>query len=83
VLFAPLPRWRLWQLPEGRWQVQWLDYQLAPLAVDKLSRLFATIFALMALPAAACSRCARRAGWRSPPPTSTPARPSAWRWPAT
>ncbi len=39
----------LWLLPEGKlWQVQWLDYSLAPLAVDKLSRLFATIFALMA-----------------------------------
>jgi multicomponent Na+:H+ antiporter subunit D len=39
----------LWLLPEGRlWQVQWLDYSLAPLAVDKLSRLFATIFLLMA-----------------------------------
>ncbi len=39
----------LWLLPEGKlWQVQWLDYQLAPLAVDKLSRLFATIFLLMA-----------------------------------
>jgi multicomponent Na+:H+ antiporter subunit D len=37
-------------LPEGRlWQLQWLDYQLAPLAVDKLSRLFAIIFALMSL----------------------------------
>lgn len=40
----------LWLLPEGKlWQVQWLDYSLAPLAVDKLSRLFATIFALMAI----------------------------------
>jgi multicomponent Na+:H+ antiporter subunit D len=39
----------LWLLPEGRlWQVQWLDYSLAPLVVDKLSRLFATIFLLMA-----------------------------------
>jgi multicomponent Na+:H+ antiporter subunit D len=39
----------LWLLPEGKlWQVQWLDYQLAPLAVDKLSRLFATIFLIMA-----------------------------------
>lgn len=38
----------LWLLPDGRlWQVQWLDYTLAPLAVDKLSRLFATIFLLM------------------------------------
>lgn len=40
----------LWWLPEGRlWQVTWLDYELTPLAVDKLSRLFATIFALMAV----------------------------------
>jgi multicomponent Na+:H+ antiporter subunit D len=39
----------LWLLPEGKlWQVQWLDYTLAPLVVDKLSRLFATIFLLMA-----------------------------------
>ncbi len=40
----------LWRLPEGTlWSAQWLDYELAPLAVDKLSRLFATIFLLMAL----------------------------------
>ena len=39
----------LWQLPEGRlWQTSWLGYHLTPLAVDKLSRLFATIFILMA-----------------------------------
>ncbi len=39
----------LWLLPEGRlWSVAWLDYQLTPLAVDKLSRLFSTIFLLMA-----------------------------------
>ncbi len=39
----------LWLLPEGRlWEINWLNYQLAPLTVDKLSRLFATIFALMA-----------------------------------
>lgn len=51
VLSAPtLALIALWLLPDGRlWQVQWLDYQLAPLAVDKLSRLFATIFALMAI----------------------------------
>lgn len=37
-------------LPEGRlWESTWLDYSLAPLAVDRLSRLFAGIFALMAL----------------------------------
>jgi len=51
VLSAPtLALIALWLLPDGRlWQVQWLDYTLAPLAVDKLSRLFATIFALMAI----------------------------------
>jgi multicomponent Na+:H+ antiporter subunit D len=39
----------LWLLPEGQlWQLQWLGYDLAPLTVDKLSRLFATIFTLMA-----------------------------------
>ncbi len=50
VLVAPtLALIALWLLPEGKlWQVQWLDYSLAPLAVDKLSRLFATIFLLMA-----------------------------------
>ncbi len=50
VLAAPtLALIALWLLPEGKlWQVQWLDYSLAPLAVDKLSRLFATIFLLMA-----------------------------------
>ena len=40
----------LWRLPEGTlWSLHWLGYELAPLAVDKLSRLFATIFLLMAL----------------------------------
>jgi multicomponent Na+:H+ antiporter subunit D len=50
VLLAPtFALIALWLLPEGKlWQVQWLDYQLAPLVVDKLSRLFATIFLLMA-----------------------------------
>ena len=50
ILLAPLLAMiALWQLPEGRlWQVDWLDYSLAPLVVDKLSRLFATIFILMA-----------------------------------
>ena len=39
----------LWQLPEGSvWQVQWLGYDIKPLAIDRLSRLFATIFTLMA-----------------------------------
>lgn len=40
----------LWRLPEGTlWSTHWLGYELAPLAVDRLSRLFATIFLLMAL----------------------------------
>ncbi|MBW7901494.1 MAG: Na(+)/H(+) antiporter subunit D [Rhodocyclaceae bacterium] len=40
----------LWRLPEGTlWSAHWLGYELAPLAVDRLSRLFATIFLLMAL----------------------------------
>jgi multicomponent Na+:H+ antiporter subunit D len=39
----------LWQLPDGAvWQTHWLDYTLVPLATDRLSRLFATIFLLMA-----------------------------------
>jgi multicomponent Na+:H+ antiporter subunit D len=50
VLLAPtFALVALWQLPEGRVvEIEWLGYQLAPLAVDKLSRLFATIFLLMA-----------------------------------
>lgn len=39
----------VWQVPDGpAWQVRFLDYTLTPLQGDKLSRLFATIFALMA-----------------------------------
>ena len=50
ILLSPLLAMvALWLLPEGRlWQVDWLDYSLAPLVVDKLSRLFATVFILMA-----------------------------------
>ncbi|MGQ0547100.1 MAG: Na(+)/H(+) antiporter subunit D [Betaproteobacteria bacterium] len=37
-------------VPEGvHWQTSWLGLELTPFAVDKLSRLFAIIFALMAL----------------------------------
>ncbi len=51
VLALPLVALALvWQVPDGpAWQVHWLDYTLAPLQGDKLSRLFATIFALMAV----------------------------------
>jgi multicomponent Na+:H+ antiporter subunit D len=39
----------VWQVPDGpAWQLRFLDYTLTPLQGDKLSRLFATIFALMA-----------------------------------
>jgi multicomponent Na+:H+ antiporter subunit D len=39
----------VWQVPDGAaWQVQFLDHTLTPLQGDKLSRLFATIFSLMA-----------------------------------
>ena len=39
----------VWQIPDGpAWQTQFLDYTLTPLQGDKLSRLFSTIFALMA-----------------------------------
>jgi multicomponent Na+:H+ antiporter subunit D len=51
ILAVPaLALFALAMLPEGTlWEVTWLDYTLEPLAVDKLSRLFAAIFALMAL----------------------------------
>jgi multicomponent Na+:H+ antiporter subunit D len=40
----------IWNVPEGvQWKTQFLGMELAPYAVDKLSRLFALIFALMAL----------------------------------
>ncbi len=50
VLALPLAAlFFLWQLPDGTlWHMQWLGYEISPLAVDKLSRLFATIFALLA-----------------------------------
>jgi multicomponent Na+:H+ antiporter subunit D len=39
----------VWQVPDGpAWQARFLDYTITPLQGDKLSRLFATIFALMA-----------------------------------
>jgi multicomponent Na+:H+ antiporter subunit D len=39
----------VWQVPDGpAWQTRFLEYTITPLQGDKLSRLFATIFALMA-----------------------------------
>jgi multicomponent Na+:H+ antiporter subunit D len=51
VLLVPAAALGLaWLLPEGvLWQTRFLDYAIAPLAVDNLSRLFAVIFCLMAL----------------------------------
>jgi multicomponent Na+:H+ antiporter subunit D len=50
ILGAPLvAMWTLWQLPDGAvWEGPFLGYTVAPLAVDRLSRLFATVFILMA-----------------------------------
>ncbi len=39
----------VWQVPDGAvWQARFLEHTLTPLQGDKLSRMFATIFALMA-----------------------------------
>ncbi len=39
----------VWQVPDGAvWQLKFLDHTLTPIQGDKLSRLFATIFSLMA-----------------------------------
>ena len=50
VLLAPLAAMVLvWMAPEGViWRAQFLGHALTPFVVDKLSRLFALIFALMA-----------------------------------
>jgi len=50
ALAAPLAALALaWRMDEGlQWQTQFLGMEVAPLAVDRLSRLFALIFTLMA-----------------------------------
>ena len=52
VLVIALPLlalWLVWQVGDGAiWQLHFLGHELTPLRGDKLSRLFATIFALMA-----------------------------------
>ena len=50
LLLLPLiVLWMIWQVPDGVvLQTSFLDYQLTPLKGDALSRLFATIFAIMA-----------------------------------
>ncbi|HXV06444.1 MAG TPA: Na(+)/H(+) antiporter subunit D, partial [Burkholderiales bacterium] len=50
ILLAPLAALALtWQLPDGElWRVPLLDYELTLLRSDRLARLFAIVFALMA-----------------------------------
>jgi multicomponent Na+:H+ antiporter subunit D len=50
ILLAPVAAAvLLWRLPEGvAWQTTFMGYEIAPLVVDRLSRLFATVFLLMA-----------------------------------
>jgi multicomponent Na+:H+ antiporter subunit D len=50
IVAAPLLALALvWQVPDGPvWQARFLEHTITPLQGDKLSRLFATIFALMA-----------------------------------
>lgn len=50
ILLAPVvAAVLLWRLPDGvAWQTTFMGYEIAPLAVDRLSRLFATVFLLMA-----------------------------------
>ena len=51
VLVIALPLlalWLVWQVGDGAgWQLHFLGHELTPLRGDKLSRLFATIFALV------------------------------------
>jgi multicomponent Na+:H+ antiporter subunit D len=50
TLVVPLVALALvWQVPDGAvWQARFLEHEVVPLQGDKLARLFATIFALMA-----------------------------------
>ena len=50
IVLVPLLALALvWQIPDGPvWQARFLEHTITPLQGDKLSRLFATIFALMA-----------------------------------
>ena len=51
IVLVPLLALALvWQIPDGPvWQAHFLEHTITPLQGDKLSRLFATIFALMAV----------------------------------
>ncbi len=74
VLGLPLlVLWLIWQLPDGpSLTMRFLEWDVVLIEADGLSRLFATIFAIMS-----CSRSTRngrRSWW---PRSSTPAAPSA------
>ncbi len=51
LLVAPIiALWLIWQVPDGvHFTADWLGYQLELVRGDKLARLFATVFAIMAL----------------------------------
>jgi hypothetical protein len=58
----------VWQLPEGvNARAAFLQYELTPLATDKLSRLFGIVFATMLV----AGSLIRKAGSSSRPPSST------------
>jgi len=49
VAIPLLALYLVWQVPDGvAWQARFLEHTVIPLQGDKLSRLFATVFALMA-----------------------------------
>lgn len=49
LLFPLITLWLVWSLPEGATlRMGFLGYELVPMKVDKLSRLFAIVFAIMA-----------------------------------
>ena len=70
----------VWRLPEGvLLQFGFLGLNVEPVEVDALSRLFATIFAIMA----PCTLSARAGSWKSSSPISMAAPRSASPSPAT
>ena len=61
LLIIPLVLlWLLWSLPEGySLTFEFFNYQLQPVSIDKLSRLFATVFLIMLF--SGCLFCYRQA----------------------
>ena len=72
----------IWTVPDGpALQVPFLGYELTLVEGDKLSRLFATVFAIMAF-GGGLFALNQGAPGNSPPPSSMPAAPSASLLPA-